>query len=53
MTLKYYNWLGVDRDVEKLVKSCKSGALNQEAPSKVPARHWGEPQNNFNRIRID
>ncbi|XP_055910432.1 uncharacterized protein K02A2.6-like [Eupeodes corollae] len=50
---RYCYWHNIDRDIEKVVRSCQACALNQKSPAKAPTHHWEEPQENFQRVHID
>ncbi|XP_019876992.1 uncharacterized protein K02A2.6-like [Aethina tumida] len=44
---------GIDKSVEKLVKSCEASANVKKSPNKAPTHHWDPPTSNWNRIHID
>ncbi|XP_024868755.1 uncharacterized protein K02A2.6-like [Temnothorax curvispinosus] len=50
---RYVYWKRIDKDIENLVKSCKSCALLHSNPSKAPLHPWDEPTSNWERIHID
>ena len=46
-------WKNIDKDIERMVKSCRECALTQKSPAKAPVHQWDEPQHNFERVHID
>ena len=50
---RYCYWRGIDRDIEKTVRSCKCCLEVQNKPPKVPLHQWQEPDDNWERIHVD
>ncbi|XP_054276486.1 uncharacterized protein K02A2.6-like [Macrosteles quadrilineatus] len=50
---RYVYWSGIDGEIERLVKGCKSCALVKASPPKVSVHPWNLPENNWDRIHID
>ncbi|XP_054278063.1 uncharacterized protein K02A2.6-like [Macrosteles quadrilineatus] len=50
---RYVYWPGIDGEIERLVKGCKSCALVKASPPKVSVHPWNLPENNWDRIHID
>ncbi|KAF6208414.1 hypothetical protein GE061_016870 [Apolygus lucorum] len=46
-------WRNIDKDIERMVKSCRDCALTLKSPAKAPVHQWDEPQHNFERVHID
>src|SRR3978361_628339 len=51
--LRYCYWKGIDRDIERKVRTCPACIQNQHDPAKAPLHHWEEPAENWQRIHID
>lgn len=49
---RYVYWNRIDKDIENLVKSCRSCALLRSSPQKAPLHPWDEPTSNWERIHI-
>ena len=50
---RYCYWKNIDRDIEQLVRGCRSCAEVKDNPEKISNHHWEEPSSNFERIHID
>ncbi|XP_054723702.1 uncharacterized protein K02A2.6-like, partial [Uloborus diversus] len=50
---RYCYWKKIDRDIEHLVRECRSCAEVKDNPGKISNHHWEEPSSNFERIHID
>lgn len=50
---RYVYWEGLDRDIERLVKSCESCAKVRHNPQKAPIHPWNQPDENWERVHID
>uniref|UniRef100_A0A8D9B7U7 RNA-directed DNA polymerase n=1 Tax=Cacopsylla melanoneura TaxID=428564 RepID=A0A8D9B7U7_9HEMI len=50
---RFCYWSNIDKDIERLVRSCESCVLNQKSPAKVPPHHWEKPKENFSRVHMD
>ncbi|XP_036346138.1 uncharacterized protein K02A2.6-like [Rhagoletis pomonella] len=50
---RYCIWKGIDRDIERTVRSCEPCVQVQNKPAKAPLHHWEEPKENWERIHID
>lgn len=50
---RYVYWKSIDRDIERVVRECKSCASTRNSPPKAPLHPWEEPENNWQRIHID
>lgn len=50
---RYCIWKNIDKDIEKLVKSCQDCTSVKHSPAKAPLHHWDTPINNWDRIHID
>ncbi|XP_039305140.1 uncharacterized protein K02A2.6-like [Solenopsis invicta] len=50
---RYCIWKGIDRDIERMVKSCQNCAEVKTSPAKAPLHQWEQPTSNWNRIHID
>ncbi|XP_045537307.1 uncharacterized protein K02A2.6-like [Papilio machaon] len=46
-------WKGIDNDIEKKVKSCRTCRLQQNEPEKAPLHHWERPDGPWQRLHID
>lgn len=50
---RYCFWKGIDRDIERMVRSCEACVQVQSKPAKAPLHQWEEPAENWERIHID
>ena len=50
---RYCTWKNIDKDIEKLVKSCQECSKVKHSPAKAPVHHWDIPISNWDRIHID
>ncbi|XP_046397440.1 uncharacterized protein K02A2.6-like [Ischnura elegans] len=50
---RYVYWEGLDKDIERLVKSCEPCAKVRHSPPKAPIHHWNQPDENWERVHID
>lgn len=50
---RYVYWPKIDRDIERLVRSCESCAQIKSNPPKISVHPWECPQENWERIHID
>lgn len=50
---KYCYWHNIDKDIERLVRTCTSCILNQKSPTRAPTHHWEQPKENWSRVHID
>ncbi|XP_008484885.1 uncharacterized protein K02A2.6-like, partial [Diaphorina citri] len=50
---RYVYWFHIDKDIERLVRSCQNCALTRSNPPKAPVHPWDPPQGNWERIHID
>lgn len=48
----YFWWPAVDKDIENLVKNCKTCAENRNMPAKV-SHKWIRPEKAWSRLHID
>jgi hypothetical protein len=46
-------WPGIDSDIDLLVKSCTSCAVNRENPAVAPLHPWSIPERAWQRLHID
>ncbi|XP_055699121.1 uncharacterized protein K02A2.6-like [Phlebotomus papatasi] len=53
MARSYCWWVGIDRDIEKLVSNCTNCQENRANPSKVPVHTWESATKPFERVHID
>ena len=49
----YMWWLGIDKDIENLAKSCLSCLENKSQPAAAPLHPWIWPNTPWKRIHID
>lgn len=49
----YCIWKGIDRDIERIVKSCQNCAEIKTSPAKALVHQWEKPTSNWDRIHID
>ena len=50
---RYVYWEGLDKDIERLVKSCEACAKVRHNPPKAIIHPWDRPEENWERIHID
>ncbi|KAI5731266.1 hypothetical protein M8J77_007169 [Diaphorina citri] len=50
---RYVYWFHIDKDIERLVRSCQNCALTRSNPPQVPVHPWDSPQDNWERLHID
>ncbi|XP_055842522.1 uncharacterized protein K02A2.6-like [Episyrphus balteatus] len=50
---QYVYWHNIDKDIERLVRSCEECAINRSKPPKAPVHPWDLPQDNWERVHID
>uniref|UniRef100_A0A8D9DQK4 RNA-directed DNA polymerase n=1 Tax=Cacopsylla melanoneura TaxID=428564 RepID=A0A8D9DQK4_9HEMI len=50
---RYVYWPKIDRDIERLVRSCEACAQIKSNPPKVTVHPWECPQNNWERVHVD
>ncbi|XP_046391594.1 uncharacterized protein K02A2.6-like [Ischnura elegans] len=50
---RYVYWEVLDKDIERLVKSCESCAKVRHSPPKAPIHPWNQPDENWERVHID
>ncbi|XP_054282085.1 uncharacterized protein K02A2.6-like [Macrosteles quadrilineatus] len=51
-----YVWIqleGMDKDIERIVKSCEACAKVRHNPPKAPVHPWDQPDDNWERVHID
>ncbi|CAH4038754.1 unnamed protein product [Pieris brassicae] len=46
-------WKGIDNDIEKKVRSCRTCRLQQNEPEKAPLHHWERPDGPWQRLHTD
>lgn len=46
-------WPGLDKDIENMVRSCGSCAVNAKSPIKCSLRTWPRPKTPWSRLHID
>ena len=46
-------WPGIDKDVERRVKSCDPCQQNQKAPPVIPLHPWSWPTKPWTRVHVD
>jgi transposase InsO family protein len=46
-------WPGIDVDIEQLVRSCESCAVNSPSPRKCTLQSWPTPNEPWERVHID
>ena len=46
-------WPGIDSDIEKMVKSCKTCSVNQKSPPIAPLHPWEWPRTPWTRLHMD
>ena len=46
-------WPGIDKDIEKKVKSCQQCQYNQKSLAAVPMHPWEWPKRPWSRIHVD
>ena len=49
----YCYWKNIDKDIEKLVNSCKACSDVKNQPTKAPPHIWQPPSENFERVHMD
>ena len=49
----YFWWVGLDKDIEELGKSCQSCQANQSNPTVAPLHPWVWPDAPWKRIHVD
>ncbi|GFO04166.1 Pol polyprotein, partial [Plakobranchus ocellatus] len=49
----YFWWPGLDKDIEKMAKSCSGCAMSQPDPLLTPLHPWRWPDKPWQRIHID
>ena len=49
----YVWWPGIDKDIEKEVKSCEQCQLHQSAPAEAPLHSWEWPRHPWSRLHLD
>lgn len=49
----YVWWPGIDADIECLVKSCQSCAMQHKQPAQVNLHPWEWPSSSWERIHVD
>lgn len=52
LSRRYVYWPGIDKDIERVVRSCEQCALTKSNPPKI-AHSWDPPESNWERIHID
>lgn len=50
---RYIYWKGIDKDIERISRTCEPCAKIKANPSKVPVHPWDEPKENWDRVHID
>lgn len=50
---RYVWWLGMDRNIEKMVKACEECQAVNSTPAKAPVHPWVWPAKPWQRIHID
>ncbi|KAL1447451.1 hypothetical protein WDU94_001922, partial [Cyamophila willieti] len=50
---RYVYWPKIDRDIERLVRSCEACAHIKANPPKVTVHPWECPQENWERVHVD
>uniref|UniRef100_A0A0K8T6F4 RNA-directed DNA polymerase n=1 Tax=Lygus hesperus TaxID=30085 RepID=A0A0K8T6F4_LYGHE len=50
---RYVYWEGLDKDIERLVKSCEPCAMVRHSPQKAKVHPWDQPGENWERLHID
>ena len=50
---RYVYWLGIDKDIDRLARSCEPCARIKSNPPKAPLHSWDEPKQNWDRIHCD
>ncbi|XP_011883223.1 PREDICTED: uncharacterized protein K02A2.6-like, partial [Vollenhovia emeryi] len=50
---RYVYWKLIDKDIERLVRSCPACVNIKNSPVKAPLHPWEEPENNWQRIHVD
>ncbi|XP_054276450.1 uncharacterized protein K02A2.6-like [Macrosteles quadrilineatus] len=50
---RYVYWEGMDKEIERLVKSCEACAKVRHNPPKAPVHPWDQPDDNWARVHID
>lgn len=50
---RYVYWKSIDKDIEKLVRSCQSCAVVRSSPAKAELHPWEEPDENWQRVHMD
>ena len=49
----YVYWKSIDKNIERMVRSCPECASIKSSPSKAPLHPWAVPEHNWQRIHID
>lgn len=49
----YCYWIGMDHDIQLMVKSCRDCARVAKEPAKIPLHTWNLPTMPWQRIHID
>jgi len=50
---RYCIWKGIDRDIERIARSCQNYAEVKTSSAKAPLHQWEEPVSNWDWIHID
>ncbi|KAI5715463.1 hypothetical protein M8J77_016422 [Diaphorina citri] len=53
LSRRYVYWPNIDRDIERLVRSCEACAKIKTNPPKVTVHPWECPQENWERVHVD
>lgn len=53
MARSFVYWPGIDKDIEKIAKSCTECAKHAHAPPPFRSHHWEYPSGPWERIHID
>lgn len=53
LSRRYVYWPSIDRDIERLVRSCEACAQIRHNPPKVTIHPWDCPKENWERVHVD